>query len=201
MPRWPTAPRRMSAVAITRYPLPPTHRTRRQGAVPPFPFLPSMGEDARCPPPSRQYINTPSSHHRPLLAGARCGSWSSRRAAILIGRVNTYCTATLLPLHPRVTSTLFPSPTPGDKELCLTSDDLFSQYSPPGKTLVVGASYIALECAGFLHALGFEVAVMARSIFLRGFDQVRLGRLGRRLGWLGAARPVGRWKVVARCGL
>ncbi|KAG2482893.1 hypothetical protein HYH03_018236 [Edaphochlamys debaryana] len=60
---------------------------------------------------------------------------------------------------------------PGDKELCITSDDIFSRFQPPGKTLVVGASYIALECAGFLHALGFEVAVMARSIFLRGFDQ------------------------------
>ncbi|KAG2431917.1 hypothetical protein HYH02_013136 [Chlamydomonas schloesseri] len=60
---------------------------------------------------------------------------------------------------------------PGDKELCITSDDIFSRPTKPGKTLVVGASYIALECAGFLRALGFEVAVMARSIFLRGFDQ------------------------------
>ncbi|KXZ50183.1 NTR1 protein [Gonium pectorale] len=60
---------------------------------------------------------------------------------------------------------------PGDRELCVTSDDIFSRTTKPGKTLVVGASYIALECAGFLHALGFPVAVMARSIFLRGFDQ------------------------------
>jgi len=36
--------------------------------------------------------------------------------------------------------------------------------------LVVGASYIALECAGFIAALGFDVTVMVRSI-LRGFDQ------------------------------
>jgi thioredoxin reductase (NADPH) len=45
--------------------------------------------------------------------------------------------------------------------------------TPPGKTLVVGASYVALECAGFLAGLGFDVTVMVRSIFLRGFDQVR----------------------------
>lgn len=44
--------------------------------------------------------------------------------------------------------------------------------SPPGKTLVVGASYVALECAGFLAGLGFEVTCMVRSILLRGFDQV-----------------------------
>lgn len=66
---------------------------------------------------------------------------------------------------------------------------------------MVGASYIALECAGFLRALGYEVAVMARSIFLRGFDQVRrlcvgggrarawglgdLGDWGSGLGWAG----------------
>ena len=43
--------------------------------------------------------------------------------------------------------------------------------TPPGKTLVVGASYVALECAGFLTALGFDTTVMVRSILLRGFDQ------------------------------
>lgn len=32
-------------------------------------------------------------------------------------------------------------------------------------------SYIALECAGFLKAFGYDTTVMVRSIFLRGFDQ------------------------------
>lgn len=32
-------------------------------------------------------------------------------------------------------------------------------------------SYIALECAGFLNAFGYDTTVMVRSIFLRGFDQ------------------------------
>lgn len=42
---------------------------------------------------------------------------------------------------------------PGAREFGLTSDDLFSLRKPPGKTLLVGASYIALECGGFLNGL------------------------------------------------
>lgn len=60
---------------------------------------------------------------------------------------------------------------PGAQEYCITSDDIFSLPHPPGKTLVVGASYVALECAGFLTGLGFDTTVMIRSIPLRGFDQ------------------------------
>jgi len=41
----------------------------------------------------------------------------------------------------------------------------------PGRTLVVGASYVALECAGFLTGLGYDVTDIVRSIPLRGFDQ------------------------------
>lgn len=40
-----------------------------------------------------------------------------------------------------------------------------------GKTLIVGASYIALECAGFLHSFGFDTNVMVRSRVLRKFDE------------------------------
>ncbi len=60
---------------------------------------------------------------------------------------------------------------PGDKEFGITSDDIFMQKKAPGKTLVIGASYVALECAGFLTAFGYDTTVMVRSIFLRGFDQ------------------------------
>ncbi|XP_016119538.1 thioredoxin reductase 1, cytoplasmic-like, partial [Sinocyclocheilus grahami] len=49
---------------------------------------------------------------------------------------------------------------PGDKEYCITSDDLFSLPYCPGKTLVIGASYVALECGGFLAGLGLDVTVM-----------------------------------------
>jgi len=51
------------------------------------------------------------------------------------------------------------------------SDDVFSLPYCPGKTLSVGASYVSLECAGFLRGLGLDVTVMVRSILLRGFDQ------------------------------
>ena len=64
---------------------------------------------------------------------------------------------------------------PGAKEYGLSSDDIFSKPTPPGKTLVVGASYVALECAGYMAALGYDVSVMMRSIPLRGFDQQMAG--------------------------
>ncbi|TRY88517.1 hypothetical protein DNTS_020680 [Danionella cerebrum] len=67
---------------------------------------------------------------------------------------------------------------PGDKEYCITSDDLFSLPYCPGKTLVVGASYVALECGGFLASLGLDVTIMVRSILLRGFDQDMANRAG-----------------------
>lgn len=64
-----------------------------------------------------------------------------------------------------------PSDVPGAKEYCITSDDIFSLREAPGKTLVIGASYIALETASFLRGLGYDSTVMIRSIPLRGFDQ------------------------------
>lgn len=60
----------------------------------------------------------------------------------------------------------------------LFSDDLFSLSYCPGKTLVVGASYVALECAGFLAGIGLDVTVMVRSILLRGFDQDMASKIG-----------------------
>jgi thioredoxin reductase (NADPH) len=59
---------------------------------------------------------------------------------------------------------------PGARECCITSDDVFSLPKPPGKTLCVGASYISLETAGFLTALGYDTTVAIRSVPLRGFD-------------------------------
>lgn len=59
----------------------------------------------------------------------------------------------------------------GAAELCLTSDDIFWRSESPGKTLVIGGSYVGLECAGFMTGLGLECDVMIRSIPLRGFDQ------------------------------
>lgn len=67
---------------------------------------------------------------------------------------------------------------PGEKECCISSDDLFSLPKPPGKTLIIGASYIALECSGILNSLGFDTSVMVRSILLRGFDQQIANKIG-----------------------
>ncbi|KAF2904336.1 hypothetical protein ILUMI_01833 [Ignelater luminosus] len=60
---------------------------------------------------------------------------------------------------------------PGAVEYGITSDDIFSLEKEPGKTLVVGAGYIGLECAGFLNGLGYDATVMVRSVVLREFDQ------------------------------
>lgn len=64
------------------------------------------------------------------------------------------------------------------KEHTISSDDIFWLKKRPGRTLCVGASYIALECAGFLKGLGMDVTVMVRSILLRGFDQEVANKIG-----------------------
>lgn len=67
---------------------------------------------------------------------------------------------------------------PGAEECCISSDDVFWRKDPPGKTLVVGASYIALETGGFIAGFGFDTTVMVRSILLRGFDQEIATKIG-----------------------
>jgi len=52
----------------------------------------------------------------------------------------------------------------------ITSDDIFWKKDAPGKTLVIGAGYIALECASFLQHLNFDVSVMIRGRILRKMD-------------------------------
>lgn len=66
-------------------------------------------------------------------------------------------------------------------ELAISSDDLFALDHAPGRTLVIGASYVALECAGFLRGLGYDVSVMVRSILLRGFDQDCADMIGKHM--------------------
>jgi len=63
-------------------------------------------------------------------------------------------------------------------ELAISSDDIFSLQKSPGKTLCVGASYISLECAGFLAGLGYDTTVAVRSILLRGFDRECADKIG-----------------------
>ena len=66
---------------------------------------------------------------------------------------------------------------PNCKELCITSDDLFWVKKPPGKSLIIGAGYIALECGGFLRGLGRDVDILVRSVPLRGFDSEMSGKI------------------------
>ena len=63
-------------------------------------------------------------------------------------------------------------------ELAISSDDIFALENSPGKTLCVGASYISLECAGFLAGIGHDVTVAVRSILLRGFDREVADKIG-----------------------
>lgn len=55
-------------------------------------------------------------------------------------------------------------------DIAITSDDLFSLKEDPGKTLVVGGGYIAVECAGFLAGVKKDVTLINRSTFLRAMD-------------------------------
>lgn len=68
-----------------------------------------------------------------------------------------------------------------DKSLVITSDDLFSIPKAPGKTLVIGASYVALECAGFIQSIQGNCSVMVRSILLRGFDRAIADLIGKNM--------------------
>jgi thioredoxin reductase (NADPH) len=63
-------------------------------------------------------------------------------------------------------------------EMAISSDDIFALEKNPGKTLCVGASYISLECAGFLNGFGCDVTVAVRSILLRGFDRECAEKIG-----------------------
>ena len=66
---------------------------------------------------------------------------------------------------------------PGSRECCISSDDLFWRPKAPGKTLVVGAGYIAMECGGFIRGMGHDVTIMVRSVPLRNFDQDMIAKV------------------------
>jgi glutathione reductase (NADPH) len=56
-------------------------------------------------------------------------------------------------------------------ELCITSDEAFHLEQLPGRILVAGGGYIALEFAHIFHGLGSKVSVLYRGEKpLRGFD-------------------------------
>ena len=65
---------------------------------------------------------------------------------------------------------------PGARHM-ITSDDIFNLKKPPGKTLILGGGYIAIECGGFLQKLGNPTSLLVRSEILRGFDRGVVGYL------------------------
>ena len=57
------------------------------------------------------------------------------------------------------------------KELGVTSDGFFELTHQPGRVLVLGAGYIAVELAGLMQAMGSDVTLGIRhGAFLRDFD-------------------------------
>jgi glutathione reductase (NADPH) len=57
-------------------------------------------------------------------------------------------------------------------ENCITSNEAFELPERPGRVLVVGGGYIAMEFAGIFHGLGSRVSVAYRGQqVLRGFDE------------------------------
>jgi len=63
-------------------------------------------------------------------------------------------------------------------ELAVTSDGFFEFKSQPGRVLVLGAGYIAVELAGMMQAMGSDVTLGIRhESFLREFDLMLQERL------------------------
>jgi glutathione reductase (NADPH) len=57
------------------------------------------------------------------------------------------------------------------REHAITSNEAFHLEALPGKIVIVGAGYIAIEFAGIFHGLGVEVELLYRGgEILRGFD-------------------------------
>ncbi|MBK0549877.1 NAD-binding protein, partial [Klebsiella pneumoniae] len=57
-------------------------------------------------------------------------------------------------------------------ELCITSNEAFHLDKLPGRILIAGGGYIAMEFAHIFHGLGSKVSVLYRGEkVLRGFDE------------------------------
>ena len=95
----------------------------------------------RCLPISRQ-ARAPPSHNKALRLPVSFRVWRSGVPTCPQERVLS-CGSVVVAVGGR------PNTLPCEGgELAITSDDIFSLKRHPGKTLVVGASYVALECAG-----------------------------------------------------
>jgi glutathione reductase (NADPH) len=67
-------------------------------------------------------------------------------------------------------------------EHAITSDQAFHLPALPGRVVIVGGGYIAVEFAGIFHGLGSRVALLHRGdLFLRGFDDDLRAHLAREM--------------------
>ena len=58
------------------------------------------------------------------------------------------------------------------KEYIISSNEVFFLETLPGKIIIVGGGYIAVEFAGIFNGLGVDTTLLYRGpLFLRGFDQ------------------------------
>lgn len=63
-------------------------------------------------------------------------------------------------------------------EHCISSNEVFHLEQQPGRLVIQGAGYIAMEFAGVFNALGSHVSVINRSeVILRGYDEGIVERL------------------------
>jgi len=83
-------------------------------------------------------------------------------------------------------------------EHAITSDDIFFSKKSPGKTLVVGGGYIAMECAGFLTGLGYPTTVCVRSRPLRNFDVQMADKIQSIMHELGTDFAIGKTPVLIK---
>ncbi|MCP4302745.1 MAG: glutathione-disulfide reductase, partial [Gammaproteobacteria bacterium] len=77
-------------------------------------------------------------------------------------------------------------------ELGITSDDFFELDEQPGRVLIVGSGYIAVELAGVFNGLGSETQVIVRKEgVLRDFDSMLSGELMNEMRSSGIALDTG----------
>jgi len=77
-------------------------------------------------------------------------------------------------------------------KLAITSDDFFHLDSQPGRVLVYGGGYIAVELASILHGLGTQTAIAYRGpSLLKGFDADLGAHLAQQMAARGLALKLG----------
>lgn len=74
-------------------------------------------------------------------------------------------------------SSIVPLEIPGAKELSVFPDELFLMEKIPGRTLIVGSSYQALELAGFLRAVGSQVSVLYDKVIEADLDKEIISKM------------------------